>query len=70
MVVGMKMAVFWIVTSCNLVEIHHHLRDTCCLHPKSSLPIALMIEAAGASETLVNFYQTTQHLNPEDSHLQ
>jgi predicted O-linked N-acetylglucosamine transferase (SPINDLY family) len=31
--------------------------------------IALMMEAARASETLVNFYQTTQRYNPEDSHL-
>jgi hypothetical protein len=28
-----------------------------------------MIEAARTSETLVNFYQTTRHYNPEDSHL-
>jgi hypothetical protein len=28
-----------------------------------------MMEAARSSETLVNFYQTTQHYNPEDSHL-
>jgi hypothetical protein len=28
-----------------------------------------MMEAAGTSETLVNFYQTTQCYNPEDSHL-
>jgi hypothetical protein len=26
-------------------------------------------EAAGTSETLVNFYQTTRRYNPEDSHL-
>jgi hypothetical protein len=32
--------------------------------------IALMMEAACTSETLVNFYQTTQCNNPEDSHLQ
>jgi hypothetical protein len=32
--------------------------------------ITLMIEAARTSETLVNFYQTTQHYNPEDRHLQ
>jgi hypothetical protein len=32
--------------------------------------IALMIEAACTSEMSVNFYQTTQHNNPEDSHLQ
>jgi hypothetical protein len=31
--------------------------------------IALMMEAARASETLVNFYQTTRRYNPEDSHL-
>jgi hypothetical protein len=28
-----------------------------------------MMEAARTSETLVNFYPTTQHYNPEDSHL-
>jgi hypothetical protein len=28
-----------------------------------------MMEAARTSETLVNFYQTTRHCNPEDSHL-
>jgi hypothetical protein len=30
---------------------------------------ALMMEAARTSETLVKFYQTTWHYNPEDSHL-
>jgi hypothetical protein len=34
-----------------------------------SLAIALMMEAARTSETLVNFYQTTRRYNPEDSHL-
>jgi hypothetical protein len=34
------------------------------------LTIALMMEAASISETSVNFYQTTQRYNPEDSHLQ
>jgi hypothetical protein len=28
-----------------------------------------MMEAARTSETLVNFYQTAQRYNPEDSHL-
>jgi hypothetical protein len=31
--------------------------------------IALMMEAATTSETLVNFYQTTRRYNPEDSDL-
>jgi type IV secretory pathway TrbD component len=31
--------------------------------------IALMMEAARTSETLVNFYQATRRYNPEDSHL-
>jgi hypothetical protein len=31
--------------------------------------IALMMEAEITSETSVNFYQITQHNNPEDSHL-
>jgi hypothetical protein len=31
--------------------------------------IALMMEAARSSETLVNFYKTTRRYNPEDSHL-
>jgi hypothetical protein len=31
--------------------------------------IALMMEAARTSETLVNFYLTTRRYNPEDSHL-
>jgi uncharacterized membrane protein len=29
-----------------------------------------MMEAANTSEMLINFYQTTNHKNPEDSHLQ
>jgi hypothetical protein len=41
----MKMAVFWVLALCSLVE-----------------------GAASTSETSVNFYQTTQHNNPEDNH--
>jgi hypothetical protein len=33
------------------------------------MTIALMMEAAKTSETLVNFYQTTRRYNQEDSHL-
>jgi hypothetical protein len=41
-------------------------KDGCLLGCRA---IALMMEAAGTSETLVNFYQTTRRYNPEDSHL-
>jgi hypothetical protein len=51
--VSTKMAVFWAVAPCSLVEVL----------------IALMMEGARTSETLVNFYQTTRRYNPEDSHL-
>jgi hypothetical protein len=33
------------------------------------LLIALMMEVSSISEISVNFYQTAQHYNPEDSHL-
>jgi hypothetical protein len=39
------------------------------LQPPSSGLIALMMETARTSETLVNLYQTTRRYNPEDSHL-
>jgi hypothetical protein len=35
---------------------------------KNCKSVALMMEAARTSETLVNFYQTTRRYNPEDSH--
>jgi hypothetical protein len=38
------------------------------MHARGLL-IALMMEAARTSKTLVNFYQTTWRYNPEDSHL-
>jgi hypothetical protein len=56
----MKMAVFCVVVLCSLVGVCQRFRGA----------IALMMEAASTSETLVNFYQTTRHNNPEDSHLQ
>jgi hypothetical protein len=36
--------------------------------PAASI-MALMMEAASTPEKLVNFYQTTQRNNPEDSHI-
>jgi hypothetical protein len=56
------MAVFWVVAPCSLVEIYRRFRGV-------AASIALMTEVASTSETLVNFYQTAQRKNPEDSHL-
>jgi hypothetical protein len=61
MAVIMKMAVFWVVALCSLVEVYQRSRGPFCLY-------ALMMEAERTSGTLVNFYQTTQCYNPEDSH--
>jgi hypothetical protein len=57
----MKMAVFWAVAPCNLVEVYRHFRGAYN---------TLIIEAASTSETSVFFYQTTQRNIPEDSHLE
>jgi hypothetical protein len=51
----MKMAVFWDVARCSVVDI-------------ASI-IALMMEAVSSSETSVSVYQTTRRKIPEDSHL-
>jgi hypothetical protein len=52
----MKMAVFWVVAPCSLVEVVASI-------------IRAMMEAARTSETLVTFHQTTRRYNLEDSHL-
>jgi hypothetical protein len=57
----MKIAVFWVVAPCSLVEVNNVSE---VLAASIIRAIALM-----TSETLVNFYQTTQCYNPEDSHL-
>jgi hypothetical protein len=68
--VSKKMAVFWVVAPCCLVDVYQRLRGHYCLHhPGDELLIALMMKAAKTSETLVNIYQTTRRYNPEDSHL-
>jgi hypothetical protein len=52
------MAVIWVVVPCSLVKIYQCLRV-----------LALMVEAVSISKMLANFYWTTLHYNPEDSHL-
>jgi hypothetical protein len=56
-----KIAVFWVVAPCSLVEVYQRFIGTCC--------IARMMVAESASETSVNFYQTIRRYNTEDSHL-
>jgi hypothetical protein len=51
----MKVAIFWDVAPCSLVEIYRRFSDAYCPHHQ------------GAS---VNFYQTTRRNIPEDSHTQ
>jgi hypothetical protein len=58
------MAVFWVVAPCSLGEGYPPFRGHA-----STIIIALMMDAARTSETLVNFYQTTRRYNPKDSHL-
>jgi hypothetical protein len=57
-----RLYIFWVVAPCSLVEVYQRFRGPWVL-------IALMMEAARTSETLVNFYQTTRRYNPEDSDL-
>jgi hypothetical protein len=33
--VSTKMAVFWVVAPCSLVEIYHRFRGPCCVHHQS-----------------------------------
>jgi hypothetical protein len=59
----MKMAVFWVVAPCSLVEVYRRFRGACCHHQA----ITLMMKAASTSEMSVNFYQAARLNNPENS---
>jgi hypothetical protein len=50
----MKMAVFWVVVPCILVEVYRRFTA-----------FALMMEAASTSETSANFYEITRRNIPE-----
>jgi hypothetical protein len=58
----MKMAAFWVVVPCSLIEVTD-------VSEVLAASIALMIQEKIASEMSANFYQTTRRNNPEDSHL-
>jgi hypothetical protein len=57
----MKMAVFWVVVLCSLVQRY-------LLPPSLGWLITPMMNTANTSEMLVNFYLTTWCYNPDDSH--
>jgi hypothetical protein len=46
----MKIAVFWVITPCSLVQVYRRFRDACCLRHQAG---ALMIEAASRSGRFV-----------------
>jgi hypothetical protein len=37
-ILGMKMAVFWVVAPCSLVEVCQRFRVPCCLHHQGDRP--------------------------------
>jgi hypothetical protein len=70
--VTMKMAVFWVVAPCSLVEVHEvsEVLAASIIRAMSAAPVSAPIkEAASTSGTSVNFYQTTRCYSPEDSHI-
>jgi hypothetical protein len=61
---GRKMPVFCFVQTCSLVEFYWPIREAYCPHRQCTL----RIQAANASETSVNFYQTVRLNKQADSH--
>jgi hypothetical protein len=59
----MKMALFWVVAPCSMVEVYRCFNGACCLRHQGEA-------AARTSETSVKLYKTTRRNNPEDSDLQ
>jgi hypothetical protein len=54
--VSMKMAVFWVVAPCSLVEVYRRFRGACCFHytalqPRRQ-PSSLMVSFRGEYETV------------------
>lgn len=58
---SMKIAIFWDVVLCSMVEFSGYFREAYSLLHQGV--IALMIEAVNASQTSVNIYHTTRHNN-------
>jgi hypothetical protein len=65
MAMSIKIAVFWDVVPCSLVDTDLLIY----VSEELTTSITLMMEAVNSSEMPINIYQTTQCYNPEDSHL-
>jgi hypothetical protein len=65
--VRMKMAVFWGVAPCSLVEIDRRIRGVYYVHDHAF--ISLMMEAISTCGTSLSFQHTARRHVPEDSHL-
>jgi hypothetical protein len=66
----LRMAVFWDVVLCSLLDVDRCFREAYCLHHQGDeSEIDMMMEAVSSSETQVNIHQITPCNIPEDSHL-
>jgi hypothetical protein len=59
----LKIAVFWVVAPCSLVEVYQRFRGPCCLHHQGEL-IALMMEAARTQKTAIFILTAVRTSNP------
>jgi hypothetical protein len=67
----MKMTVFWDFAHCSLMAVDQQIRGAYCLYEQGIIRlIALMVEEACTSETLVNFRKTAWHIILEGCCLQ
>jgi hypothetical protein len=58
---NMKMAVFWDIAPCSLVEVDRRFKGRYCLHQQGDESfIALMMETVRTSETSVYFNETAR----------
>jgi hypothetical protein len=66
----LKATSFCVVAPCRLLEPYRRFIDTTCLcYQGDGFVFAMMMEAAGTSETSVNFFMSALRQNSEDSPL-
>jgi hypothetical protein len=58
--------VFWVVTSCRLVEFYRRFRGSCLHHQGDDAVIAMIMEISSTFETSVNFHCITRCNNQND----